>query len=92
MLIGSTPVLFFIRKNTELVKITVFIVERTAINYKNYKGANVMLNRIKRIIIGIREWLNRSDVVEFMNEIGRGMIYANEVNSLGGGVSIGRAL
>ena len=51
-----------------------------------------MLNQIKRIIIGIREWLNRSDVVEFMNEIGRGMIYANEVNSLGGGVSIGRAL
>ena len=86
MLIGSTPVLFL------FVKITVFIVERTAINYKNCKGANVMLNRIKRIIIGIREWLNRSDVVEFMNEIGRGMIYANEVNSLGGGVSIGRAL
>ena len=76
----------------QLVKITVFIVERIAINYKNCKGANVMLNRIKRIIIGIREWLNRSDVVEFMNEIGRGMIYANEVNSLGGGVSIGRAL
>lgn len=48
-----------------------------------------MLTRISKIICSIREWLNRSDVVRIMNEIGKGMIYGCQVNSVGGGEYIG---
>lgn len=49
-----------------------------------------MFNRISRIICGLREWLNRS---EFIGEFGKGVIYGNMVNSIGGGEYIGsRAL
>lgn len=41
-----------------------------------------MLNRISKIIIGIREWLTGS---EFIREFGKGVIYGNMVICNGGG-------
>lgn len=49
-----------------------------------------MLTQIKKIIIGIREWLTGS---EFIREFGKGVIYGNMVICNGGGEHIGsRAL
>ena len=49
-----------------------------------------MFNAIQRIIVKIRNWLNRRN--EVINSIAKGAIYGNMINSLGGGVSIGGAL
>ena len=49
-----------------------------------------MLNRISKIIYGIREWLTSS---EFIREFGKGVIYGNMLICNGGGEYIGsRAL
>ena len=47
-----------------------------------------MANKFKRIIIEIRNLFNR----EFINSIGKGMIYGNLVISNGGGVRIESAI
>lgn len=48
-----------------------------------------MLTRIKQIIIEIRTWIVRNNILD---NIGKGMVYGNMVNSVGGGVSIRGAL
>lgn len=48
-----------------------------------------MLNRIKQIVIEIRMWIVRSNILD---NIGKGMVYGNMVNSVGGGVNIRGAL
>ena len=78
--IGNTPLFQF-------VKITVFIIEGT--NYFLRKKELKMLNRIKQIVIEIRMWIVRSNILD---NIGKGMVYGNMVNSVGGGVNIRGAL
>lgn len=48
-----------------------------------------MLNRIKQIVIEIRMRIVRSNILD---NIGKGMVYGNMVNSAGGGVNIRGAL
>ena len=48
-----------------------------------------MLIRIKQIIIEIRMWIERNDIIK---NIGKGMVYGNMVVCNGGGVSIRGAL
>lgn len=48
-----------------------------------------MLNHIKQIVIEIRMWIIRSNILD---NIGKGMVYGNMVNSVGGGVNIRGAL
>jgi len=48
-----------------------------------------MLVRIRQIIIEIHAWIVRNNILD---NIGKGMVYGNMVNSVGGGVSIRGAL
>lgn len=48
-----------------------------------------MLNRIKQIILEIRAWIVNGNILD---NIGKGMVYGNMVNSVGGGVNIRGAL
>lgn len=48
-----------------------------------------MLNRIKQIVIEIRAWIVRNNILD---NIGKGMVYGNMVICNGGGVNIRGAL
>lgn len=45
----------------------------------------MLMNRIKQIIIEIHKWIARNNI---LNDVAKGGIYANVVNSVGGGVVI----
>lgn len=45
----------------------------------------MLMNRIRKIIIEIRKWIARNNI---LNDIAKGGIYGNVVNSVGGGVVI----
>lgn len=45
----------------------------------------MLMNQIKQIIIKIREWISRNNILD---NVAKGGIYGNVVNSVGGGVVI----